>query len=155
MAWIIFLLIAFLTAAFAVPFKHWKILWPAGIIGMLVLYCIDRTLIGLGAYSFTGGSPFLSGVPTFYWISGFCGGILIVYFYPVQKRRRIPYLLLGAFLFLMTEFIMNRLGFFHYLKWDMIHSYLLNLIGLGITLWLSECLGAVGKKGPDQYSEFL
>lgn len=121
-----------------VPGRQWKKLWPAGLIGMTVLYAIDSTLAGLGAFTFNQGSLYLSGVPVFYLLSSFAGGILAVHYYPSPKGWRLPYILLIALLLLLAEAVMIRFGFFQHLKWSIERSLLLNVLGFTVMIWLSR-----------------
>lgn len=146
MAWIIFIMIAYLTAIISVPLKKWSRIWPAGITALVLTFLIDSTLIGLGAFSYSTSISLPSGVPVFYWVSSFAGGIILAYFYPAKKQWQFPYVLFTSALFLAMELIMNRLGYIHYIKWNPIQSYFLDVIGFTTTLSMSLWFGAKGAK---------
>ena len=146
MVWIIFLIIACLTALILTPIKKWKRLWPAGITGLILLYLIDSTFVRLEAYSYTFSNSLPSGIPTFFWLSSFPGGMILAYYYPQRKRWQFPYILVAAAIFLVMELVMYWLSYFHYNKWNPVNSYFLNVIGFTVVLHLSEWFGAVGRK---------
>lgn len=146
MGWIVFCIIAYLLALIIVPIKQLKRLWPAGIIALVVIYGIDSTLIGLGAFSYSFASSLLSGLPILYWISAFPGGILLAYLYPSKKPWRLLYILLAAAVYLGMELVMYLLGYFQYGLWNPVMSYFLNVGGFMAVLWLAHWLGAVSRK---------
>lgn len=86
LGWIIFFLTALLLADVLTKFKNFRRLWPMGLATILFLYVIDSTLITLGAYSYRYAIFTLNGIPIFYLLSGFPGGILLAYFYPSIKQ---------------------------------------------------------------------
>ena len=117
-----------------------------GLITILFLYIIDSILISLGAYVFHDTLPLLSGLPIFYLLSGFPGGILLVYFYPSTKKSQFPYILLSALLFLFLEIIMYWLKYFQFINWNILKSYFLNIGGFMALLWIGQWLNATGKE---------
>ena len=138
LGWYIFSITAYGILLFTVPWNKYKYLWPIGLISIIILYLIDSTLIKLGAFSYSFPNPFLSGLPTLYLISGFVGGILLVHFLPSKETLQIPYMLLSPLIFLMLEFLMIYLGYFHYHNWNGLNSYFLNIFGFSIVLWFSS-----------------
>lgn len=145
MAWVFFCITAYLTAFVLVPLKEWKRLWPAGIMGLIVLYLIDGTFIRLGAFSYSPGYAAVCGIPVFYMLSGFAGGIVLAYHYPDRKRPRLFYVFIAAAVFLFMELVMHWLGYFHYIEWEPLDSYLLDVMGFSALLWLFQCFGAIGR----------
>lgn len=143
MGWLIFDVIAWLTALKLVPSGQWKRLWPIGIIGMLANYAIDSTLVGLGAFDFNFKMGNISGLPAPYWLSYFPGGILFGYYCPEEKRLRFLYVLVAALVLLAAELIMIWFGYFYHINWNIIKSYLLNVFGFTALLWLSQWIGAI------------
>lgn len=140
------LTIIFLAVLFTIPSAQIPRLWPVGVISMIVLYAIDSTLIGLGAFSYSFGNPGLAGIPLIYWLSSFPGGLLLVYLYPEKPKQQLPYIMLASAVFLAAEMVMSRLGYFLYLNWNSFYSYLLNVGGFIIVIWLSQLTGCAGKK---------
>lgn len=150
MIWVVFFIVACLSGIVLIPRHKWKILWPSGIVAAMMIYFIDSTLISLGAYSLSSGMIYVSGLPAFYLLSSFFGGVIITNFYPDKTKWRLPFILTAAMAFVIMELIMYWLGFFHYDKWSPVNSYFLNVIGFTSTLWLSERLNSIGenqKKG--------
>ena len=145
MVWIIYFLAAVLSAAILTRFRNIKYLWRMGLATILFLYLIDSTLVSLGAYLFNYGNLYIGGVPLFYLLAGFPGGILLAYFYPSKKKFQMPYLLLTIVLFLLLEIIMEWFGFIQYGNWNSIRSFFLNLGGFMSVLWLGQWLNATGK----------
>lgn len=146
MGWIIFFGVSCLLFVVFVPFKNWKRLWSAGTLTMILLYLIDSTLIRLDAFSYSYGNSILSGLPTFYWLGSFFGGIILAYFYPENHKWQFPYLIFMAGIFLLMELIMYWGGYFHYNKWSPVNSYFLDFIGFTSVLWMAQHLGAIGKR---------
>jgi len=144
--WIIFAGVAFLVTMQMVPLKRWKILWPLGLVAMLLIYFIDNTLIGLKAFAYSSVSPVISGIPIPYLISGFPGGILLGYFCPRELWPRSLYILLAAFVFLVLELIMFWLGHFYYINWSPVKSFFLNVGGFTVFIWVTDWLGVLRNK---------
>lgn len=139
--------VVWLTMLVLVPAKQWKRLWIAGIIGMLIVLPIDSTLISFGAFQFNFSGLKVLGLPVPYWISYIPGGILFAYFRPVDHWWRLFYILLGAFIFMVIEFIMIRFGFFQHLNnWNLFKAFVLNIGGFTILLWFAEWLNTVRKE---------
>jgi len=147
LAWVMLFLVAWLFVLVLVPVREWKRLWPAGIIGLVVVYVIDSTFVGLGAFSFTKIYPGLSGLPIFYILSIVAGSILSAHFYPDKDWKQMLFVMLMALGLLLIEVAMIRLNYFHHLSWSLARSYALNIGGFIVVLWLAQRAGAVGK-GP-------
>jgi hypothetical protein len=141
--WILFFAAAAITAAVLVPVKHWKGLLPAGITGLAAVYIIDSIFVWLGAFGYSADLLLPPGLPLFYWLSSFFGGIILFYHCPEVRNKRTVYILIAAGIFLIIELIMNLLGYFHYAKWNPAYSYILNIMGFAATLWVSEQLGSL------------
>lgn len=146
MGWLVFGMAAWITGLVLVPIKYWKKLWPLGIAAMALIFPIDATLIDLGAFKFSQSNIELSGIPVYYWLSYIPGGVLFGYYCPGEKRHKLLYLLISALIFLIMELIMLWLGYFHHLDWNPVKSYLLNIGGFTVMLWLAEWLGLAGKE---------
>jgi len=146
MGWLAFAGAAWLTGVLLVPIKYWKKLWPLGIAGMIVIFPIDSTLVDLGAFYFSSGIVKISGIPTPYWFSYIPGGILFGYYCPGERWQQFLYILTTAFILLVLELIMLWLGYFHYLNWNPVKSYFLNVGGFTIILWLAEWWKLAGRK---------
>ncbi|GBF33506.1 hypothetical protein DCCM_2608 [Desulfocucumis palustris] len=146
MGWLIYGILAWLTALIIIPLREWKKLWPAGIIAMSILYAIDSTLAGLGAFQFTHSDVKVSGLPVPYWLSYFPGGIVFVYYCPPIRWWKLIYILSAAAILLALELIMLRLGYFHHLNWNPFKSYILNAGGFIATLWLTQWLGITNRR---------
>ena len=82
MIWVIFFIVMLLVTAILTKFKNIKRYWFMGLITIALVFAIDSTLIGLGAYVYSGDLMAINGIPIFYLLSGYPGGILLVYFYP-------------------------------------------------------------------------
>lgn len=136
--WMIYMIVAGLTALLLVPLKYWLKLLPAGVAALLIVLAIDNTLTSLMAFQFVHEGLYFFKLPLTYWISYFFGGILFAYFRPEGKWKRILYIF-GAALFLLTlEYIMMMLGYFQHLNWNLLNSYVLNIFGFVISLWIIE-----------------
>ncbi len=147
MSWLIFFLSSLLTTILLVPQKKFKVLWPAGLITMTAIYTIDTTLVSLGAFLYKFPILFVSGLPIFYLLSGFFGGMLLVHFFPSRTWIQLPYILLAAFLFLCLELIMSWVGYFEYgQNWNPVRSFFLNTLGFTIVLSLYYWIMAVSKR---------
>ncbi|PAB59248.1 hypothetical protein CCE28_10300 [Anaeromicrobium sediminis] len=138
MGWFVFCAIAYAIVLFLIPLNKFKYLLPIGLISMVILYLIDSTLIRLGAFSYSFPNPILGGLPTLYLLSGFAGGVFLVYFLPLRKRWQSPYILLASLIFLIIEFLMIHLNYFHHHKWNGLNSYVLNIFGFIIVLWFAQ-----------------
>ncbi|MCT4621300.1 MAG: hypothetical protein N4A62_18155 [Marinisporobacter sp.] len=138
MGWIIMCTIAFLLVLIFIPFNKYKSLYPMGLLSLVILYTIDSTFIELNAFSYSFANSKLSGLPIFYWLSGFASGMLLVYYYPSHKKWKFPYVLLASFLLLFLELIMVKLKYFHYHQWNLTKSYFLNIFGFTVVLWFSQ-----------------
>ena len=144
LGWVIFFIIAWLTALILVPIEEWYSLWPSGLIGMSIIYIIDTALITLGAFKYSFGNKVLGDIPVFYWLSSFPGGVLLVYYYTVIDRwLHFPYILLASAIFLAMEYIMIKLGYFHHLKWKISKSFVLNIIGFSVVISLVQWFGVI------------
>ncbi|OAT81280.1 hypothetical protein [Desulfotomaculum copahuensis] len=141
MGWIIFCALSWGIALAAVPRRHWRTLWPAGLIALATIYAIDSTLISLGAYVYSPHGPAAAGIPVLYLLSGFANGITLTSFNPRRHIYRLPYVMLVAGVFLLAEWVMIRVGYFCYLRWSYWRSFLLDLAGFAFVLWLAEALG--------------
>lgn len=149
MAWVIFLISAYIAAFILVPANEWKRLWPAGIITCVLLYMIDSTFIRLGAFSYSLGFLITPGIPVLYLISSIAGGILLAYLFPEKKLWQLAFILISAAVFLFMELVMHWLGYFQYDQWRLLNSYFLNIIGFSAVLRLSQCFGSIGKSNDD------
>jgi hypothetical protein len=145
MVWLILFIISLSVSAVLIPFRQWKHLYYAGIITMLLIFLIDTILLPLGAYSYSGDYFILCGVPVLYWLSSFPGGALLMHFYPQRAIWRFPYILLTAFLFVLLEYLMYLLGYFHYNHWNVINSFFLDVMGFTCTLWLTQWVRDIKK----------
>jgi len=115
--------------------KKWMQVWHAGVIALAVVYAIDATLIRLGAFSYICDLHFAGGLPLFYWLSAFFGGVLLVRYYPRKSIWKLPYILLADFMFLVLEHIMRMIGYFRYHNWSLINSFFLDIVGFIIVIW--------------------
>ena len=140
MGWILFMIFLWSAALILVPLKHWKKSWPVGIFGMASIYAIDSTLVYLGAFRFWHGGAYLSGLPLYYWVSYFPGGIIFDYFRPRRHIWRLLYILITAAIYLMIELIMIYFGYFQYVNWNAFMSYQLNVVGFTVSMWFAEWL---------------
>ncbi len=138
--WKLFFLVSLLATVIFVPLSDWEKLWPVGLLAIVVIYLIDSVLIKLGAFKYSLGSSILSGIPFFYLLSGFNGGVLFVSLLPDSSMWQLPYILAAAVIFLFLEYIMVVLGYFHYLKWNPFKSYVLNIFGFIVVVWLAQWL---------------
>jgi hypothetical protein len=137
---------AWSAALILVPFKHWKKSWPAGIIGMLVVFFLDDTLVYLGAFKFWDGGIYLFGLSLYYWLSYFPGGIIFDYLRPHKHIWRLAYILTFAAVYLMIELVMVYVGYFQYIKWNAFMSFMLNIVGFTLMMWYVEWLEEGRKK---------
>ncbi len=141
MGWVVFSLIAYILLFILVPLSEHKALFPFGLVSVIILYLIDSTLIRLGAFSYSYGISRLSGLPILYLISGYAGGILLIYFSPSKETWKFYYILLSSAIFLILELIMHWVKYFHYHNWSTFNSYFLNIFGFSVVLSFSKFLG--------------
>jgi surface polysaccharide O-acyltransferase-like enzyme len=123
-----------------VPLKHWKKSWAVGIVAMVVVFSLDNTMEHLGAFKFWYGGIYVYGLPLFYWLCYFPGGIMFDYLRPHKHIWRLAYILIIAAVYLMIELVMVYSGYFQYVRWNAFMSYLLNVVGFTITMWYAEWL---------------
>jgi hypothetical protein len=135
MGWIIFFILSMLIFL-VTSLKKWKRFWFAGVITMIIIYAIDATLIALGAFSYRYPNALLGGLPTFYWLSSFFGGNVLVYYYPQRIRYQFAYILFSCFLFLLLELVMYYFGYFSYHHWSPIKSFFLDVFGFVVVIWI-------------------
>ena len=138
MGWIIFMISVWVSALLIVPLRSWRKSWPVGIFGLACIYVLDNTLAGLGAFKFWHGGIYLSGLPLFYWVSYFPGGILFDYLRPHKHGSRLVYMLIIAAAYLIIELVMVYVGYFQYVNWNIYRAYLLNLVGFTVSMWFAE-----------------
>ncbi len=138
MAWLIYMIIVWTVALIFVPLKHWKKSWPVGITAMVIVFILDNTLEHLNAFKFWYGGIYLSGLPLYYWLCYFPGGIIFDYLRPYKHIWRLTYILIVAFVYLLIELVMIYSGYFQYIKWNAAMSYLLNIVGFTISMWYAE-----------------
>lgn len=145
-SWVGLLAILWIGASFFVKKRQWRKLWPAALLGVAVLYLIDSTLIGLGAFRYSGGGVEFGGLPLVYLAGMLGGGPLAVHFYPGTNTARIIYVLLLSGLFLIAEWIFILTGAMVHENWTLLHSYFLNIFGFVAVLWFSEKLRFLNRK---------
>lgn len=139
MGWIYFFCIAYALPLLLVPHHKYKKYFPIGLVSIIILFIIDSTFIKLGAFSYSFGTPYISKLPLLYLLSAIPGGILLVHFFPQKNRRmQLPYILLAAALFLIIELVMLWLKYFNYHDWSFLNSYILDIFGFIIVIWLSQ-----------------
>jgi hypothetical protein len=136
MGWIWLFISSLILFLVIIPFRAWKHYSLAGVITMIVLYFIDSTFIKLGAFSYFYSSYLIGKLPILYLVSGFFGGIILVYYYPKSRLIQLPYILFLAFLFLCLELIMNYFDYIIYNNWTPIYSFFLNFSGFSLVIWL-------------------
>lgn len=138
MIWFILFVLLFITMAIYVPANKIKRLWSAGVLGMIILYVIDSTLIWLGAFSYS--YPYLTGLPIFYLLSAFPTSVLLCNYCPQKEILRLYYILIVSAILLILEYIVNGLGYLQYIRWNLFRSYMINITLFSTILWLSQCL---------------
>jgi len=143
--WAVLCFTAWFLMLILVPLRELKRLWPAAIIGMAAVYAVDSTLIGLGAFSYARAGPALSGVPLFYLLSVAAATVPLAYHYPDGARRQAVFVAAAALVFLLVEAAMVALRYFHHLSWSLWRSYLLDVGGFIVVLWLARLAGAAGR----------
>ena len=145
MVWVIYFVIAMFATTVLTRFKNIKRLWVMGLATMLFLYIIDSTLMDIGAYTYHDSNFIFGGLPIFYLLAGFPGGILFAYFYPANRKLQFPYVLLAVAIFILMEIIIKWFGYIEYIKWNIVHSIFLDILGFMAILWLGQWLNATGK----------
>lgn len=139
MIWLILFLISLFLMFLFVPKNKIKHFWLAGAISISILYIIDSTLIWMRGFSYS--YPTLSGLPIFYLLSAFPAGILLCNYCPRKNFLRLLYVLALSALLLIPEFIIHSIGYMKYLHWNLVRSFIINMLGFSTDLWLSQCLG--------------
>ncbi len=147
MAWLIFFLSSLLITLKFVSLKKLKILWSGGLVTMTTIYAIDTTLVSLGAFLYKFPILSVSGLPIFYLLSGFFGGILLVNFFPSKTWLQLPYVLFAASLFLCLELLMSWIEHFEYgQNWNPTRSFFLNALGFTFVLSLYYWIKTISKR---------
>lgn len=145
-SWVGLLTLLWIGALLIIKKKQWRKLWPAALLGVAVLYIIDSTLIGLGAFRYSGGGVEFSGLPLVYLAAMLGGGPLAVHFYPGTNAAKIIYVLFLSGIFLIAEWIFILTGAMVHENWTLLHSYFLNIFGFVAVLWFSEKLRLPSRK---------
>lgn len=138
MGWWIFFLIVFTTTLLLVPKDSWKRLFFAGIAGLFIVLPIDSTLVTLGAFKFNFNELNVLGLPLPYWISYIPGGILFAHFHPTKWLQRLLYIIFSAASYALIEFITMQSGLFQHLNWNILNSFILNILGFTTLTWFIE-----------------
>jgi hypothetical protein len=138
MGWLVFDLSIWFIALLLVPLRNWKRSYVIGLAGMLIVLAIDSKLIVLGAFRYYHNGTFIYGLPLPYWLAYFPGGIFFDYFRPKSNLWRILYIFIFSALYLVIELIMKKLGYFIHLNWTVLNSYILNLFGFTVSMWIAE-----------------
>ncbi|MBE3585181.1 hypothetical protein [Desulfofundulus thermocisternus] len=144
MAWLVLFLVSFFMSALLVGKKGWVLLWPMGLVALVVVYVLDVTLIRLGAFTYKFGLPILGGLPPLYFLSGLFNGVTVARFYPARRWLRLPYIILLSAAYLLVEWLMIITGnFSHANNWSFWRSLGLNVTGFTLLFWLGEWLGVI------------
>lgn len=143
MIWTVLFLVAITASIFLIPKSRWKDLWPSGVIGIIVLYLIDSTLIKLGAFSFSNASPSLNGVPVFYLASAFFGAVLFINYLPRKRAWTFPYIILCAGILFVLEYFFLLTGHFSHYNWGVNRALILNIFGFTLVSWMAQWLESV------------
>ena len=133
------------VALLFIPLRLWRRLWPAGIMGMVIILLIDGILVSLNAFQFIYNGPKSYGLPVPYVVSYFAGGVLFAWYRPDGRWLRLAYVLAAALLLWVLEFIMLRLGLFDHISWNLAKAYILNICGFIIFFWMVEWAGFARK----------
>ena len=136
MGWVIYFAITFSVMLVAVPFKRIREYWLAGVVGIVVIFVLDSTLIKLNAYSFSKAYIYIKGIPLLYMLTAFPGGVIFLWIYEQANKYKFLTMLFISYLFLIIEFIMIKTKYFHHIRWDGGNSFFLNITGFVLTLWL-------------------
>jgi hypothetical protein len=136
--WILFSLIVWLLTFLIVPLRYWRRSWHMGLFGMVIILVIDSKLAKLGAFRSFHNGLLIYGLPLPYWIAYFPGGIFFDYLRPKNHLWRFLYIPIISAAYLIVELIMMNLGYFQYLNWKAINSFILNLIGFTVSMWFAE-----------------
>lgn len=138
MGWVIFMIVVWAVVLAFVPLKQWKKSWTIGITAMVVVFILDNALVYLGAFKYWHGVAYLSGLPFFYWLSYFPGGIMFDRLRPHKHIWRLAYIIISAAAYLMLELVMVYFGYFQYLNWNVFMALLLNVVGFTMMMWFAE-----------------
>ncbi|WP_031513913.1 hypothetical protein [Desulfofalx alkaliphila] len=113
-------------------------LWPAGLAAVAVTLMLDVTLVQLGAFRYKAPLYAMAGVPLFYIIANFANGILLKRLVPEDRLLK-PLVTVGlAVVFLLVEWFFIKIGYFQHLKWSLLNSLGLNIIGFVVVLWIAD-----------------
>lgn len=146
MGWYILFVIDCLLMIILVPKSEWRRLYPAGLVSVLVLIPIELVFTNLGGFSYMQSIINLHKVPIVYLLCAFPGGVLVAYYYPVKKWLRTPYVLFISATLLLIEIIILQVGYMKHGNWNIFKSFALDIYGFIVVLWLSEQLGAIGRR---------
>lgn len=116
-------------------------IWPAGLLGLFLVYIIDSLAIKSNLYGFAGADLTLSGIPLFYLLTAFPVSLLVYRFLPGERIRQFLYLGLVAGIYLLPEIFLTRAGYVEYINWSLLHSYMLNLGALVALVYLGQLIG--------------
>jgi hypothetical protein len=138
MSWLVFAVLVWIVLLFIVRFKELGRLWSACFWSILVSYFLNQIFVNKGLYQFQETFYTIEGIPLFYLIALGGMAIIIVRFLPEQKIWQLPYLILFSAGLTMLNFFTLSKKYILFLQWSPADSFIITLIGLITTVWLSN-----------------
>lgn len=147
MIWALLFLAALTPVVILAAFGPEKIsrVWPAGLLGVFLVYIIDSMAVKANLYRFEAANLSISGIPLFYMLTAFPVAVLVYRFLPRERNRQFVYLGLVAGIYLLPEMLFARAGYFHYINWSLLNSFFLNLGALIALVYLGQLIGLTNK----------
>jgi len=137
MIWVIYAIVVLTIIILLVKWENFKRLWLAGIIAVVLAVLFDAPLVAGGLYEFHNQGIGFMGLPVFYLISTFGGGIFIVHFYPWGNiAKGLLFYILASVIFMAFEALMDLLGVFEHISWSYVNSFFINIAGFIITTYV-------------------
>lgn len=109
------------------PFRL-RMLWPVGLMGIMVTFAVDATGVSFNLYRFDNTIMEIAGVPLFYMLSNAAFGILIINFFPRKRNLNIPYLMAVTAVFEGLESIFEKFSYFTLLRMPYLLDWALDLV---------------------------
>ncbi|HBV96032.1 MAG: hypothetical protein JL50_05325 [Peptococcaceae bacterium BICA1-7] len=124
-----------------IPIERLKEIWPVAVVGIIWQFIMNYMMIEGGYYRFNSWIVIIAGVPLFHLIGGAGGSILLLNWMKRNPLYNVILVLFFSGLLLLSESIMIRYGAFQYTNgFNSFLSYLQNVAGLSILVWLSLAL---------------
>jgi len=115
-------------------------LWPVALLAFIMTFVIDVTGVYFNLYRFDHEIIKIEGAPLFYMLSNSGFGILIINFFPHQRRLNIPYILAWAAIFRGIESFFIVFSYFSLIRLSFLLEWVLNIATIATFIYLSFTL---------------